>query len=160
MNSWSEELHATIETKLQGINDKDRRFFRIDEFKRNITRVDSFSNTCSVCKKEQQNIQEAANTINEAINNVGKKRREYDKLITRLSKHMQKEHKFYAPYYYTYLISFAGMIAGSILGYFLMPINDELKLELFCLGFALGLLPTYVWGHLKDKNIRQEKRLM
>ena len=99
MNSWSEELHSTIDTKLEGVNDKDRRFFRIDEFKRNVSRVGSFSSTCPICKKEQQNVRAAVETIDEAINNVGKKRREYDKLITRLSKHMQKEHNFYAPYY-------------------------------------------------------------
>lgn len=160
MNSWSEELHSTIDTKLKAANDKDLRFFRIDEFKRNISRVGSFANTCSTCKKEQQNIEEAVETIDEAINKVGKKRKDYDKLISRLSKHIQKEHGFYAPYYYTYHISLIGMIAGSLLGYFLMQLNAELKLELFCLGFALGLLPTYVWGHLKDKKVRHEKRLM
>jgi len=160
MNSWSEELHTQIDTKLEGVNDKDLRFFRIDEFKRNISRVGSFSNNCPTCKEEQRNTLEVVKTIDEAINNVGKKRRDYDKLIARLSRHMQKEHRFYAPYYFTYLISFAGMVIGSILGYFLMQLNANVKLELFCLGFALGLLPTYVWGHLKDKKVRQEKRLM
>ncbi len=160
MGNWSENLIAQIETKLANTNHKDLRFFRIDEFKRNLVRVDSFSDKCQNCKTEQQNIQEVVNTIEEAVNNIGKKRREYDNLISRLSKHMQKAHGFYTPYYFTYLISFFGMIAGSVLGYFLMQLNPELKIELFCLGFALGLLPTYVWGHLKDKKIRREKRLM
>ena len=160
MNSFSEELNAQIDTKLKGANEKDIRFFRINEFKRNLVRVDSFSNTCPTCKKELQNIQESVESIDVAINKVGKTRREYDRLISRLSKHMQKEHGFYAPYYFTYLISFFGIVAGSVLGYFLMQLNAELKLELFCIGFAIGLLPTYVWGHLKDKKVRQEKRLM
>lgn len=160
MGNWAAEQHKLIETKLEGANEKDLRFFRIDEFKRNISRVDSFSSTCPTCKKELQNVSEAANTINEAINNVGKKRRNYDQLISRVSKHMQKEHGFYPPYYYTYLISFFGIVMGSILGYFLMQLNAEYKLELFCVGFAIGLLPTYVIGHLKDKKIRIEKKLM
>lgn len=160
MNSFSEKINAQVDTKLKGANEKDIRFFRIGEFKRNLTRVDSFSHTCPTCKNELQNIQETVETIDEAINKVGKKRREYDRLISRLSKHMQREHHFYTPYYYTYLISFFGIVSGSVLGYFLMQLNAELKLELFCLGFAIGLLPTYVWGHLKDKKIRQEKRLM
>lgn len=160
MESWSEKINSQIDNKLEGINDKDKRFLRVDEFKRNIARVDSFSSNCSICNKEKQNIQEVAESIDEAINNLGKKRKTYDKLIARLSKHIQKEHGFYTPYYFTYLISFFGMVAGSVLGYFLTKINPQFALELFCLGFALGLLPTYVWGYSKDKKIRRNKKLM
>jgi hypothetical protein len=41
-----------------------------------------------------------------------------------------------------------------------MKIDPEIKLELFCLGIAIGLLPTYVLGYLKDKKIRSQKKLM
>lgn len=160
MGNWSEELHNKIDEQLKNAREKDLRFFRIDEFKRNISRVDDFSNSCPVCKKEQIDIAEAVNTIAQAVNHVGKPRRDYDRLITRLSKHMQKEHGFYAPYYFTYLISFFGIIGGSVLGYLLMQLNADIKLELFLIGFSIGLLPTYIWGHLKDKKIRKEKRLM
>lgn len=160
MESWSTQLKTQIETKLEGVNEKDLRFFRIDEFKRNVSRIDSYSSTCSECKKEQQNISEMVSSIDEAVKNVGSKRRNYDKLISKLSKHMQKEHGFYAPYYFTYLYSFFGMVIGALLGYSLMNINPELKLELFCLGFAIGLLPTYIVGSVKDKKIRRLKKLM
>lgn len=160
MGNWSEELQNKIDEQLIGSRDKDLRFFRIDEFKRNISRVDEFSHSCPTCKKEQINITEAVDNIAQAVNHVGKPRRNYDRLISRLSKHMQKEHGFYAPYYFTYLISFFGIVGGSLLGYGLMQLNTNLKLELFLIGFAIGLLPTYVWGHLKDKKIRKEKKLM
>ncbi|MDX8338647.1 hypothetical protein SLH46_05605 [Draconibacterium sp. IB214405] len=160
MGNWSENLIEKIDEQLASANDKDLRFFRIDEFKRNISRVDEYSASCPDCKKAQIDIAEAVKTIDKAVNNVGKQRRDYDRLITRLSKHMQKEHGFYAPYYFTYLISFFGIIAGSILGYLLMQLNADLKLELFLIGFSIGLLPTYVWGHLKDKKIRKDKKLM
>lgn len=160
MNSFSEELKTQIDEKLQGVNEKDIRFFRIDEFKRNLVRVDSFAKTCPTCKKELQNIQESIESIDEAINKVGKKRRDYDRLISRLSKHIRKEHGFYTPYYFTYYYSFFGLLVGSIVGYLLMQINSEFKLELFCLGIAIGLLPTYVLGYLKDKSIRSQKKLM
>nr|WP_321358209.1 SoxR reducing system RseC family protein [uncultured Draconibacterium sp.] len=160
MGNWSEELHSKIDEQLKGGRDKDLRFFRIDEFKRNISRVDDFSGNCPECQKAQIDIAEAVDSISQAVNHVGKERRSYDRLITRLSKHMQKEHGFYAPYYFTYLISFFGIIAGSILGYLLMQLNADIKLELFLIGFSICLLPTYVWGHLKDKKLRKEKRLM
>ncbi|WP_319500982.1 SoxR reducing system RseC family protein [uncultured Draconibacterium sp.] len=160
MGNWSEELHNKIDEQLQGGRDKDLRFFRIDEFKRNIGRVDEFSGNCPECQKARIDITEAVETIAQAVNHVGKQRRDYDRLITRLSKHMQKEHGFYAPYYFTYLISFFGIIGGSVLGYLLMQLNADIKLELFLIGFSIGLLPTYIWGHLKDKKLRKEKRLM
>lgn len=160
MSSWSEEIIQKVDSKLEGVRDKEIRFFRIDEFKRNIKRVDEFSRSCPECKKEMINISEVVSNLEAAINTPGKKRREYDRLISRLSKHMQKTHGFFPPYHFTYLISFLGMIAGSVLGFFLVKINPEMKVELFSLGFALGLFPTYVWGHLKDKKIRTEKRLM
>jgi len=160
MESWSTELKTQIDTKLEGVNEKDLRFFRIDEFKRNVSRIDSFSSTCSECKKEQQYIVEMVSGIDEAIKNVGSKRREYDRLISKLSKHIQKKHGFYAPYYFTYIYSLVGFVIGGIIGYLMMDINPELKLELFCLGFAIGLLPTYIIGSFKDKKIRRLKKLM
>jgi hypothetical protein len=160
MESWSAEVNKQIDEKLKDLKDKDFHFFRIAEFKRNITRVDSNSNSCPLCKKEQQNITEAVASIDQAINSPGKKRREYDRLISRLSKHMQKEHGFYAPYYFSYLYSFAGIVCGVIIGYFLMQIDAEIKLELFCLGFAIGFLPAHIFGNLKDKKIRSAKKLM
>ena len=160
MGNWSEELHNKIDEQLSGCRDKDLRFFRIDEFKRNISRVDDFSGNCPECQKVRVNITEAVDTIGKAVNHVGKQRRNYDRLISRLSKHMQKKHGFYAPYYFTYLISFFGVIGGSVLGYLLMQLNADIKLELFLIGISIGLLPTYIWGYLKDKKIRKEKRLM
>lgn len=160
MKSWSEEINTQVDNKLEGINNKDFRFFRIAEFKRNISRIDTFSSTCPSCKTELQDISEVVESIDVAINNIGKKRKAYDKLISRMAKHIQKEHGFYPPYYFTYYFSFFGLLAGAILGYFLMQINTELKLELFCLGIAIGLLPTYILGYVKDKKIRSEKKLM
>ncbi len=160
MESWSEKLHQQIDNELKDANEKDLRFFRIEEFKRNISRVDDFSNSCPDCKKEMINIYEAVQSIEEAVSVPGKKRRELDRLMSRLSRHIQKTHGFFPPYYFSYLISFAGIVAGSVLGYLLMQINPELKLELFSLGFVVCFLPSYIWGYSKDKKIRKEKKLM
>lgn len=160
MESWLAKISTQIDSKLEGVNEKDNRFYRIDEFKRNISRVSTFSKSCPTCKTEMQNIQQATETIDDAINTIGKTRRDYDKLISRLSKHMQKEHGFYTPYYFTYIYSFFGFVLGGIIGYFLMSINPDVKLELFCLGFAIGLLPTYILGYARDKKVRAAKKLM
>lgn len=160
MKSWSEEINKKIDSKLEGVNDKDFRFFRIAEFKRNISRIDSFANSCKHCKHEQPHIQDVVESIDQAVNNLGRKRKEYDKLISRMAKHMQNSHGFYTPYYFTYYYSFFGILAGAICGYLLMSLNPDFRLELFCSGIAIGLLPTYITGYIKDKKIRSQKKLM
>jgi hypothetical protein len=160
MKNWSEEIIKTIDTKLKDTRDKEIRFFRIDEFKRNIARVESFSKNCHFCQNEEITITEVSNKIDQALNVPGKTRREYDRLIGRLSNHMRKEHGFYAPYYFSYLYSFFGIVTGLIIGYALYRINKEFWVEMFSIGFVIGLMPSYVWGFIKDKKIRAEKRLM
>ncbi len=160
MKNWAEEIIKNIDNKLEGTRDKDIRFFRIDEFKRNISRIDSYSNGCSVCMKEKINISEISDKIDEAVNVPGKTRREFDRLISRLSKHIQKEHGFYAPYYFSYHYSFFGIVAGLIVGFLLMKILPQYSVEMLSVGFAAGLIPAYFFGFIKDKKIRSEKRLM
>lgn len=160
METWQEEIVKQIDEKLKGLKETDYRFFRIDEFKRNICRVAGFAGSCPTCKYETKHIRNIVSVLDEAINTPGKKRREYDRLISRLSKHMRKEHGFYPPYYFSYQFSFAGIIAGGILGVIFMQFNSQLKLELFLVGFAFALIYAYIWGSVKDKKIRKQKRLM
>jgi len=160
MKSWSSEIHNTIDSKLESSRDKDILFFRINEFKRNISRVDEFSASCPTCKKEMINISEVVQKIDEAVNTPGKTRREYDRLISRLSKHMQKEHGFYAPYYHSYVYALFGIIGGFILGSILYLILPQYQLEMFVIGISVGLIVSYILGSTKDKKVRSEKKLM
>ena len=160
MENWASEIIKTIGNKLESTRDKEIRFYRIEEFKRNITRVDSFSKSCPFCQQQKISVSEVVDKIDEAVNVPGKPRREYDRLISRLSKHMEKEHGFYAPYYFSYLYSFFGIVIGLIIGYALIRINPDYWIEMLSIGFIVGLIPSYIWGFIKDKNIRSEKRLM
>ena len=160
MKNWATEIINTIDKRLETSREKDIRFFRIDEFKRNITRVDHNSKSCPICQKQKIDVTEISNKIDEAVNVPGKTRREYDRLIGRLSKHMQKEHGFYAPYYFSYLFSFFGIVIGLIVGYVLMKIFPAYWIEMLSIGFMAGLIPSYIWGSIKDKKIRSAKMLM
>jgi hypothetical protein len=160
MENWDIKITNTIDGKLKDVREKDIRFYRIDEFKRNISRIEMNSKSCPFCKKQKINISEISNKIEDAVNIPGKTRREYDRLISLLSKHMQKEHGFYAPYYFSYFHSFWGIVAGLVVGYGLMRIFPEYWIEMLSIGFVSGLIPSYIWGHIKDKKIRSEKRLM
>lgn len=160
METWSEDINSKIEKNLEKSREKDLRFFRVDEFKRNVTRVDEYSNTCSFCEKQKIDITATVETIQEAVEVPGNSRREFDRLITRLSRHMQKEHGFYAPYYYSYLYSFFGILAGLLLGFVLFkmfPMHGEVLLA-SC--FSVGIITAYFAGNSKDNKIRRNKKIM
>jgi len=160
MEKWSEKINQEIDQKLEKTREQDLRFFRIEEFKRNISRVDDFHSTCADCKRFQTDISEVVDSIGEAIKTPGRNRRQYDKLISRLSKHIKKEHKFYPPYYFSYVYALIGLIGGAILGLFLFGLKPELKVEMFSIGIATGLVLSYILGSIKDHRIRSEKKLM
>ena len=114
MGNWATKTTNIIKSKLQGTKEKDLRFYRVDELKRNIERVDSFSKSCPYCQKQKADISAVINDIDEAVHVPGQTRREYDRLISRLSIHMQKEHGFYTPFHFVYLFSFFGMVMSII----------------------------------------------
>lgn len=160
MENWAEEINSKIDTSLEKSREKDLRFFRVDEFKRNITRVDEFSKSCPLCNKHKIDIIETVETINEAVEVPGNSRREYDRLIGRLARHMQKEHGFYAPFYFSYLYAFIGIVAGLVTGYVLfkaVPIYGE---ALFLACVMVGIVTAYITGNLKDSKIRTSKKIM
>lgn len=160
MENWAEKLNTKIDENLTNANEKDLRFFRVAEFKRNINRVGEFSESCGFCNQQKIDIKEAVESINESIEVPGKKRKSYDRLISRLSAHMRKEHGFFPPFYYSYFYSFYGIVAGIFIGYLLflfVPANSE---ALFVAGFSVCLIIGYIIGSRKDSKIRKEKRLM
>lgn len=160
MGSWAEEINSKIDSNLEKAREKDKRFFRVDEFKRNITRIDDFSGTCSFCLKHKIDIVEQVETIYEAIEVPGKSRREYDRLISRLAKHMQKEHSFYAPFHFSYRYAFFGIFAGLISGFILYKLFPGYGEVLFSLCFVIGIITAYIAGSRKDSQIRTAKKIM
>lgn len=160
MELWSENIIAQLDEKTGKIKQRDIRFYRIGELKRNIKRVGEFSQNCPYCEKEKINIAEAVSKIDEAINVPGKQRRNYDRLISRLASHIQKNHGFYAPYYFTYLFSFFAMVAGLLAGYLLMRLFPAHNWAMLSAGFVAGLITGYFWGSAKDGKIRSSKKLM
>jgi len=160
MEDWSKQVILRLDEKLTGLKQRDLRFFRIEEFKRNIERTGHFSKSCPACEKEKLNIAGIIVKIDEAIQVPGKSRREYDRIISRLSTHMQKVHGFFPPFYFTYLLSFFGMVAGLLLGYLLMKIFPDWNWMMLTLGFVAGLLAGYVWGNRKDAGVRTHKKIM
>lgn len=160
MEKWATKINSKIDSNLETVREKDIRFFRVDEFKRNIIRVDEFSANCAFCQERKIDISEVTETIFESIDVPGSSRRNYDRLISRLSVHMRKEHGFFPPFYFSYLYAFLGFIGGFILGYLLYLIFPELKETMFAIGFMICIVAAYILGSGKDRKIRSAKKLM
>lgn len=160
MEEWSQHTISLLNEKLKNIKQRDIRFYRVEEFKRNIERVGDFSKNCPFCEKEKLNITEIVEKTDQAIHIPGKSRREYDQLISRIASHMQKKHGFFTPYYYTYLFSFFGMVSGLLLGYLLMRLFPAHSGAMLSAGFIAGLVTGYFSGNIKDGKVRSSKKLM
>lgn len=160
MGNWAEVINSKIDVDLEKSREKDIRFFRVEEFKRNITRVDEFSASCPFCLKQKIDIAEVAAKIEEAIEVPGSSRRSYDKLISRLAGHMQKEHGFFPPYHFSYLYAFVGILAGSVIGYLLYKIFPDYGPALFSACFVIGIIVSYFAGARKDNQVRTAKKIM
>ncbi len=160
MEKWSEQTIETLDNKLIDTKQRDIRFYRVEEFKRNIGRVELFSENCSTCTHEKKNISAIVEKIDEAIDVPGNSRREYDRLISRLATHMQKSHGFFTPYHFSYLYSFLGMVSGLLLGYLLMKLFPAHSGAMLSAGFVAGLLAGYFAGAAKDRKIRSSRKLM
>jgi hypothetical protein len=160
MGIWAEQIISKIDVDLVKSREKDIRFFRVEEFKRNITRVDDFSTSCLFCQKNKIDIAGAVGSIHEAIEVPGKSRRNYDRLISRLTMHMQKEHGFYAPYHFSYLYAFIGILAGSVIGFILYRLFSEHGQVLFSASFVIGIITAYFAGARKDNLIRTANKMM
>jgi hypothetical protein len=160
MEDWTTNIVLQVDENLKDVKQSDLRFFRVDEFKRNVRRTDENSHTCPVCNREKINISSVGAKINEAIRVPGKSRREYDRLINRISAHMQKEHGYYTPYHFKYHYSFYGLVAGIAAGLLFMYLAGSENYAIFSVSVSLGLLVGYLRGGTKDQKIRQKKMLM
>ncbi len=161
MTNWNEKILANMDISLSGIRDKDQRFFRIDELRRNITRVSQFAETCHQCLSFKEDIESNLVHLNEAINVPGQCRRDLDRLIARLSRHMIKAHHFYPPYHFNYLFTTYGLLAGLALALPLILFFPYEHMDVLAAGiFITGLLAGRIIGGKRDRKIRNDKKLM
>lgn len=160
MEKWESRITGKMDSSLAGIRDKDLRFFRIDELRRNISRVAAFSAGCEKCRNSRIEVEDALAHLQEAINVPGPSRRQLDRLIVSLSRHMTKSHGFYPPFYFNYLFSFYGITAGSLAGLLLVLALPGNHWEILAAAFVAGLLAGQIAGGRKDRKVREENRLM
>lgn len=161
MSKWSQQTIADIQQELEGARESDLRFFRIAEYLRMVKRVDDFSGNCPRCSQYKAEIEQQVKTIDSAINNTGKDRRNYDRHIDQLAKHMKKEHGFYPPYFYTYSLSFFYTLIAIVIGFLASLMFPSTDRWFFVIpAFIIGLLAGQLVGGRKDAKVRANNKIL
>lgn len=160
MDKWEKKVLDEMDLSLKGTREKDLRFFRIDELQRNISRIGNFSVSCTGCQKLKSDVENTLVHINEAVNVPGPYRRDLDRLTVRIGRHMMKNHHIYPPWHFNYLYSFYGILAGSLAGLLFVFLFPGEKWEFIAAGFVVGLVAGQLAGGKRDREIRNDNRLM
>ncbi|MGQ7867958.1 hypothetical protein [Sunxiuqinia sp. sy24] len=161
MTEWSQRIAAQIEQELKGTKESDLRFMRVAEYLRMLTQIDEFSDSCPHCSQLKAEIEKEANTIRQAVTQVGRERRSYDKHIDKLARHLKKEHGFYPPYFYTYSYSFSYTAVAGLVGFLISLLFPSIDRWFFLTpGIVIGLLAGQFVGNRKDARIRSMNKLL
>jgi len=161
MEKWNQKIAEQLKQELKDVKDRDLRFFRIAEYLRMVKRVDDFSDECKQCKQFQSEIERETKTIRLAVTETGKERRNYDRHIDQLARHMKKEHGFYPPYYYTYSLSFFYTLIAAVIGLLISLLFPSIDRWFFVIpAIIFGLMAGQLIGNWKDSRVRSDNKLL
>ncbi len=160
MENRSVKIVTEIEQQLKGCREKDLRFFRIDEYIRNLRRLSEFEETCEVCRGLLEESEASLGYIRKAIDSPGRNRAALDRLLVKISRHMTRQHLYFPPYYHKYLYSALGLAAGSVVGVFIVLAIPENPWEFVMAGALVGVIAGQFSGGRKDQMVRSEHRIM
>ncbi|MGQ8338742.1 hypothetical protein ACUNWD_19445 [Sunxiuqinia sp. A32] len=158
---WYNTIENTTREQTANAREKDLRFFRIEEFLRMAKHINEFHSSCRECNTFKYEIEKQVDSIGQAVNHPGKVRRQYDRLLGKLSKHMQKKHEFYPPYHFTYLLGSIYPAVSSVAAYLISFLFPQISSWFFVIpAFVLGLLVGQLKGAKKDSDVRNRQKLL
>ncbi len=161
MGDWYNKIETRVTEQLKGARHKDLRFFRVEEYFRMTRRVEGFASSCRECNTFKYEIEKTSELVGQAVASPGKARITYDRLIGKLSKHMQKQHGFYPPFYFTYLLSVTYALVASVFGFVASLLFTQADKWFFIItAFIIGLIAGNLKGAKKDSVVRNNKKLL
>ncbi len=157
-SSWLSDLSIKLEHNRDKLSLKDDRFLQINLFNNLMSKVDIYSNNCEKCKKFKIEIENYVDNL-KAVSISTAKQKEYEKFLTELKLHLEKEHKIYPARYFNSIFSFAGMLTGAAIGAGIgYLINPKFLWSGILIGWTTGLLLGKILGIKKDKKLRNQNK--
>ncbi|MFT5749712.1 MAG: hypothetical protein ACI93S_000973 [Ancylomarina sp.] len=117
-NSWLDSINTNIDNQIDlHISVKDYRFYQIAKLKRIATLLDSNKQkNCLDCKHTKIELEKIVNELDRLINKSGVNKREYEKRVEKIIKHLKESHQIYQVNHFTYTLSGIYTLTGIGLG--------------------------------------------
>jgi len=145
--NWLNTIQTQIQ-KFRSIHPKDIKRYKIDQLERIAKRVEQFSQQCSQCSMQKQEITKLAHNL-EFIKGSTQTRKEYHKKLRLLINHLQKKHKLVAEGQYIGI----GIAIGVALGVPFMTVLGGA-------GIALGIPFGLVFGIAMENKAKKEGKII
>jgi len=161
MSDWYSDFEQDVVLKLKGHKRSDLRFFRIDEYLRIAEKVNLLASSCRECHAFRSAMEKQNDLLVKAIDEPGHERRDLDRLQSRLSDHLRRQHGFFPAFYFTYRYSFfltVILLGIAFLAYLVSPATDIWYF--FAPAFVFGVVAGQVGGAKKDRRIRETNRIL
>ena len=153
---WYKKIDKTIIEETEKLYKNDFKFYQVDSFLKIAKKTDQYAADCKACSGFKEEAEDLAENLFEYLKGDVKSRRNYEKKLDVMNRHLRKEHKIYPKQFFISLYSFLGVVGGLAFGAAVayLTIPGFLQQSLL-FGFVAGLIIGRVWGKMKDK--KQEK---
>lgn len=150
--NWIEKISQNIDEQIDlYISVKDYRFYQIEKLKR-IAKLLQAQKNCLDCKYLKKELETIVNDLDRLINKSGVNRREYEKRVEDLIKHLKDEHKVYQAHHFTYTYSAIFTLIGACFGILLsFGIFYSFHPTTFFMAAGVGMISGNILGSRKDK---------
>lgn len=152
-NSWLDNINTNIDKQIYDhISVKDYRFYQIEKLKRIAALLDKNTN-CLNCKHGKIELEKIVNELDRLINKSGVNRREYEKRVETLIKHLKDDHQIYQAHHFTYTYSGIYTLLGVVFGLILsFGIFHAFNPRIFFMCAGVGMIAGNILGSRKDKH--------
>lgn len=157
---WYKKIENKVLEQNEQLYKKDFRFYQVDVFLKLAKKVDEF-NSCKTCKQLKSQIEEVAGNLSDYLKGDVGSRRNYERKLNEISKHIKVVHKIYPKQHNLYTFSFYGIASGLGLGALIAYIIDKNYIEEgLIIGFTIGVIVGRIIGKIKDKRFHQEGKTL
>ena len=158
---WYKKLEIKILEENEKLYKNDFKFFQVETFLRAAKKADSLSEKCDTCKIHKETSEEIADNLQNYLKGDFKSRKDYEKKLTTITKHLRKGHQIYPEQYFISLYSLFGILGGlafgAVIAYLTIP--GFIK-QAMLFGFVGGLLIGRILGKRKEKLNKLNNKIL
>lgn len=155
--NWVDKLSKEIDDQIDlCISVRDYRFYQIEKLKRIAKHINNQKN-CLECKSAKKELEDIVHDLDRLINKSGVNRREYEKRVEKLIKHLKEQHNVFQAYHFTYNYSAIFTLGGAGIGFLLSyGVFASFIPSVFFMLAGIGMFIGNILGSRKDKSCARE----